>query len=202
VCPLDHALGQPLVQELAFQKECDDPLAEARAHLAQIDGRDVDESALSVKPFLHEQAVPVGIPSSIFSRALEYDDGVAEDGFSGCCCCEILYQPIDEAADHPMNPAVVAEEDAEHLGNGEDELAVGQPQQKLLVHVLAKQKGPFLRARGAEMEDLTTEGAKVLASASRIGALGIALGPWQAADLTDKHTLSTLKPGRGWSPPR
>ena len=65
----------------------------------------------------------------------------------------------------------VAEEHAEHLGNGEDELAVGQPQQKLLVHVLAKQKGPFLRARGAEVEDLTTEGAEVLNPTVGIGAL-------------------------------
>jgi len=78
-----------------------------------------------------------------------------------------------------MKPAVVAEEHAEHLGNGEDELAVGQPQQKLLVHVLAKQKGPFLRARGAEsvrlpdlgVEDLTTEGAEVLDPTAGISAL-------------------------------
>ena len=73
----------------------------------------------------------------------------------------------------------MAEEHAEHLGNGEDELAVGQPQQKLLVHVLAKQKGPFLRARGAEsvrlpdlgVEDLTTEGAEVLDPTAGISAL-------------------------------
>jgi hypothetical protein len=59
-----------------------------------------------------------------------------------------------------------------------DELAVGEAQQKLLVHVLAKQKGPFLRARGAEMEDLTTEGAEVLEPTAGIGALdpGDALG--------------------------
>jgi hypothetical protein len=70
-----------------------------------------------------------------------------------------------------MKPAVVAEEHAEHLGNGENELAVGQPQQKLLVHVLAKQKGPFLRARGAEVEYFAAERAEVFGFAFWIGAL-------------------------------
>jgi hypothetical protein len=41
-----------LVQELALQEEGDDSLAEAGAHLGQIDGRDVEQSALPVKPSL------------------------------------------------------------------------------------------------------------------------------------------------------
>ena len=51
-----------------------------------------------------------------------------------------------------MKPLVVTKECTEHLENvgaaarpmGEDELAVGQPQQELLVHVLAQQEGPLL----------------------------------------------------------
>ena len=43
-----------------------------------------------------------------------------------------------------MKPLVVTKECTEHLGNGEDELAVWQPQQELLVHVLAQQEGPLL----------------------------------------------------------
>ena len=58
----------------------------------------------------------------------------------------VEYQPVDEAADLSMKPLVVAEEYAEHLGQvgaaarprGEHELLVRQPQQELLVHVLAK----------------------------------------------------------------
>jgi len=40
---------------------------EAGAHLGQIDGRDVEESALLLKASLQEQAVPVGVPSSELS---------------------------------------------------------------------------------------------------------------------------------------
>jgi hypothetical protein len=38
------------------------------------------------------------------------------------------------------------------LGNGEDELAVGEGEQELLIQVLGEQQGPFLRARGAEVK--------------------------------------------------
>jgi hypothetical protein len=57
---------------------------------------------------------------------------------------EVPYQPVDEAADLSVKPLVMTKECTEHLGNGEDELAVGQPQQELLVHVLAQQEGPLL----------------------------------------------------------
>jgi len=63
VSPLDHVLGQPLVQELALQEERDDPLAEAAAYLGQIVSREMDESALLVKASLQEQAVPMWVPS-------------------------------------------------------------------------------------------------------------------------------------------
>ena len=43
-----------------------------------------------------------------------------------------------------MKPAVLTEEHAEHLGNSEDELSVGEVLEKLLVHVRTKQKRPFL----------------------------------------------------------
>jgi len=64
VSPLDHVLGQPLIQQVALEEKRDDSVAEAGAHLAQIDSRDMDESALWVKASLQEQAVPMGVPSS------------------------------------------------------------------------------------------------------------------------------------------
>jgi hypothetical protein len=118
----------------------------------------MDESALSVKASLQEQAVPMGIPSRKSSCRLQYHDCGGADGLAGGRRCEVEYQPVDEAADLSMKPPVVAEEYAEHLGQGEHELLVRQPQQELLVHVLAKKKRPFLGARGAEMEDPATEG--------------------------------------------
>jgi len=56
VCPVKHVSGQPLVQELVLQEERGDPLAEAAAHLLQIDRWEVDESALAVKASLQEQS--------------------------------------------------------------------------------------------------------------------------------------------------
>ena len=144
VGPLEHVLGQPLVQELALQEERDDSLAEAGAHLRQIDRRDVDESALAVKASLQEQAVPVGIQPAKRSRALEDHDCGGADGLAGGLRCEVAHQPVDEAADLSVKPLVVAEEDAEDLGQGEDELPVRQPQQELLVHVLAQKQGALL----------------------------------------------------------
>jgi hypothetical protein len=59
---------------------------------------------------------------------------------------------VDEAADLTVKPLVVSEENAQDLGQvgaaarprGEDELPVRQPQQELLVHVLAQKQGALL----------------------------------------------------------
>jgi hypothetical protein len=104
----------------------------------------VDESTVAIEASLQEQSVPVGVPPNELSSALEHNERGATDGLSGCFRGEVPYQPVDEAADLSVKPLVVTKECTEHLGNGEDELAVGQPQQELLVHVLAQQEGPLL----------------------------------------------------------
>ena len=93
-----------------------------------------------------------------------------------------------------MKPLVVSEEDAEDLGQvgaaarprGEDELPVRQPQQELLVHVLAQKQGALLRTGGTKsvrwpdqgMEDAAAEGPKVLQSAVGALAAQARLPPW------------------------
>jgi hypothetical protein len=54
-------------KSLHSRKNAMTALAQAGAHLGQIDSRDVDESALPVKPSLQEQAVPVRVSSSELS---------------------------------------------------------------------------------------------------------------------------------------
>jgi hypothetical protein len=76
----------------------------------------MDESTLSVKASLQEQAVPMEIPSRKSSCRLQYHDCGGADGLAGGRRCEVEYQPVDEAADLSMKPLVVAEEYAEHLG--------------------------------------------------------------------------------------
>ena len=65
----------------------------------------------------------------------------------------------------------MAEEDAQHLGEREDHLPVGEAKQEPLVHVLAEEQRAFLGAGRTQMEDLAAEGSEVVCFASRIGAL-------------------------------
>jgi len=74
VGPLEHASTQPLIQELALQEERDDSLAEAGAHLLQIEPWDVVEPALVVKASLQEQAMPGRMEPAKQSRTLEDHD--------------------------------------------------------------------------------------------------------------------------------
>ena len=179
VCPVQHVLREPLVQELALQEEGDHSLTVATAHLLEIHIGDVDEPALGVEASLEEQAVPVGVPPTEGSRRLEYNERGATDGLSGGFRGEVAHQGVDEATDLAVQPLVVAEEDAQHLGKREDELAVRQPQQQLLVHVLAQQQGTLLRTGGTKsvrwpdqgMEHAAAEGPKVFQSAVRVGTL-------------------------------
>ena len=85
---------------------------EAGAHLHQIDGRDVHESALSVEAFLEEQAVSVGVPASGLFRALKHHHRGGADGLAGGRRHEVAHQLVEQAADLPVKPLVVAEEDA------------------------------------------------------------------------------------------
>jgi hypothetical protein len=194
MCPLEHTLGQPLVQQLALYEERHDPLAEAAAHHCQIDGRDMDETTLVVKASLQEQAVPARMEAAKRSRTLEDHDGCGAQGLAGGLCCEVAHQVVDEAADISVKPLAVSEEDAEDLGQvgavarprGEDELPVRQPQQELLVHVLAQKQGALLRTGGTKsvrwpdqgMEDAAAEGPKVLQWAVGALAAQARLPPW------------------------
>jgi hypothetical protein len=65
----------------------------------------------------------------------------------------------------------VPEIGSQQLGEGEEELPVGQCQQEPLVHVLRELEGPFLRAGRAEIERLTGERPEVFILAVRIRAL-------------------------------
>ena len=136
-------------------------------------------------------------PGVVGCLCLEHDDGTGADALAGGHCREIPYQPIDEAADLAVKPPVVAEEGSRSPCGAADApgtrstlgsvntncppagTGVREPQQELLVHVLAEQEGPLLGAGGAEalrrpalgVQDLARKGPEVLGLASGIGAL-------------------------------
>jgi hypothetical protein len=174
-------------RSLRSRKKAIPPLTEATAHLLEIHSGDVDEPSLCVEASLEEQAVPVGMEPAEGSRRLEYEDTGAAQRAAGGLGNEVAYQGVDEATDLAVQPLVVAEEDAQHLGKREDEplggllhrLSMRQPQQELLVHVLAQKQGALLRTGRAEavqwpaqgMEHAAAERAKVLQSAIRVCTL-------------------------------
>jgi len=55
------------------------------------------------------------------SRTLEDHDGCGAHGLAGGLCGEVAHQRVDEPADFAVKPFVTAEEQAQGLGQGEDE---------------------------------------------------------------------------------
>jgi hypothetical protein len=131
--------------------------------------------------------VEVGIEPDEVSRRGVGDHGGTLNPPAGSLAGEALDHAVDEAADLTEEGAVVAEEDAQHLGEVgaaarprcEDHLPVGEAKQEMFVHVLAEEQRAFLgtgRTQSVQqpdqgMEDLAAEGSGVVCFASRIGAL-------------------------------
>jgi len=89
---------------------------EAAAHLLEIDLGEVEEAMLVVEASLEEQAVPVGMEPAKGARALEHEDTGGAQRPAGGLCHEVAHQAVDEAADLPVKPLVMAEEHAKDLG--------------------------------------------------------------------------------------
>ena len=59
------------------------------------------------------------------ARSLEDHDGGGPGGRASGLRTGVAHEPEEDATDLTVEPLVVAEEDAERLGQGEDELPVG-----------------------------------------------------------------------------
>jgi hypothetical protein len=62
VCPVQHILREPLVDQPPLEEEADDGRAEVRAELVQVEGGHVHEVPLVVEAAFQEEGVEVGIP--------------------------------------------------------------------------------------------------------------------------------------------
>jgi hypothetical protein len=99
-----------------------------------------------IEPTLEEDAVQVGIPPNEVSRRGVGDNGSPLDPSSGGRAVDALHHAGDQAAEIADQAMIVAEEYSEHLGKSDDDLAVRQAEQELLVHVLPEEQRSFLRA--------------------------------------------------------
>jgi hypothetical protein len=122
----------------------------------------MNESSLAIEATFQEDAVEVGVEPDKVSRRGVGDHGGTLDPPAGSLVREALDHAVDESADLTGEVAVVAEEDAQHLGECEDHLPVGEAKQKLLVHVFDEQQGALLGAGRTQMEDLAAEGGSTL----------------------------------------
>ena len=154
-----------------LEEEGDHGSAEVSGEPGEIEGGDMNESSLAIEAAFQEDAVEMGIESDEVSRRGVGDHRGTLDPPAGSLAGEALDHAVDEAADLTEEVAVVAEEDAQHLGDCENHLPVRKAKQELLVHVLAEQQGALLRAGGTHMKDLAAEGSEVVRFTFRIGAL-------------------------------
>ena len=118
------------------------------------------------------------------------DSSQTRQGFAGWALLPAGHPPVHEQGiglaarrdqprlhDHRFNPRPcrtvdrVADPSHGSPPRGEDELPVRQPQQKLLVHILAQKQGTLLRTGGTKVEYAAAEGPKVLQSAVGVRAL-------------------------------
>lgn len=78
------------------------------------------------------------VPAQHVAECLVSDYDTGPNGPSGSLLVELLDDAVDQPRDMAKESAVVAEEDAQRLRQGEHELAMRQVQKHLLSEVLGK----------------------------------------------------------------
>jgi hypothetical protein len=119
---------------LAFREEhADDPSAKAFGEFLGVMDGEGHELSFSVEASFQNERVPIGVEAQHVAEGLTGDGNRASDGRSCCCLLEICDQGKDQDREVGEQPLVVAEENAKRFWNGEDELAVGEGEQELLL---------------------------------------------------------------------
>jgi len=115
-----------------------------------VDPGDLMEEACLIHSTLGHQEMDVGVEIDPVAECLNGGNNSGHQLAPGCYL-EITGQgPEGAAAELPLQPAIVLKEDAQHLRDGEDDLAVGDIQEKLLLHPLAPLLKPLRMARRTE----------------------------------------------------
>jgi hypothetical protein len=142
VPPGENALGPFRAQQLLANKHRRHLPGEDLGQPRVVDPRDLMEDARLIHAALGYQEMEVGVKIDPVAEGLDSGNDPRRKRAPGHNL-EITGQgPEGAAAKIPQEPALVLEEDPQHLGDGKDDLAMGDIQKECLPHPLA----PFLKA--------------------------------------------------------
>jgi hypothetical protein len=185
VRPGENPLRPVRAQQLLSDEHRQDLPGEELRQPRVVDPRDRLEIARCVHPPFGHQEVEVRVEIDPVPKSLDGGDGARDELFPRHGL-EILRQGVDRrAAKIAQEPTLVLEEYSQHLGDGEDDLAVGDIQKERLPHPFAPLLDPLgmtgrAEGPGAAGEHhqplLPTPGTpKTGESAARVAAVEIAL---------------------------
>jgi len=146
VSPAQEGLGKRLCDEAQLQEEADSAPPQALGQASGIVDGQVVELPGGVKSALKDEGVKVRVEPKRVSEGLIGDDRGAEDGLASRRRVELRDQAEDQPCKVGEEALVMAKEDPQGLGQGEDELAVGEGKEQLLIEVLGEQECPLLAA--------------------------------------------------------
>jgi len=151
------------------------------------------EEARLVHPALGHQKMEVGVKIDPGSEGLNGGNNSGHQLAPGCHLEITGHRPEGAAAELPQQPAIVLKEDAQHLRDGEDDLAVGDIQEKLPLHPLAPLLKPLRMARRAEAAGAAGEHQEAFRMAVRTADAGKATARVAAVEVALDHLLYQAK---------
>ncbi len=144
--PAQEVLGKRLCDEAQLQEEADGALAQALGEAGGIVDGEVVELPGGVESALKDEGVEVRVEPKRVPKGLIGDDGGGGNGLACCGTVELRDQVEDQPCKLGEEALVMSKEDPQGLGQSEDELAVGEGKEQLLIEVLGEQESSFLAA--------------------------------------------------------
>jgi len=150
VWPGENALGPLRVQKLLTGKHRQHLAGEDLRQPRVVDPRNLVKDTRLVRPALGHQVMEMGVEINPVPKGLDSrDDAGRKRALSQEF--EVSGQgPEGTAAEVPQQPALELEEDSQHLGDGEDDLAMRNIQKERLPHPLAPLLNPLGVTRRTE----------------------------------------------------
>ena len=147
------------------------------------------EVAIPIFTSLCDQEMGMGVKVDFLSEGLDGGHHARAKLCAGCGL-EVFDEGQDGCpAELPQEPALVLEEDPQHLGDGEDHLAVGNIQKKFFPHPLGPLFDPLGMARWAKSTSATGKVKEALLTTVRTPDAGKPAARVAAVEVALDHIL-------------